>query len=95
VRGLIPPPFTAPFSPVQDTGIVTLILLWEDWSIKTKNIKERIVVQDVDRCSVRWSVILNLELVMCDRPITWGMVLNTIESQMVLLIHSPIRKGQG
>jgi len=48
LRELIPPTFTGPVSSLQDTLVIILIFVYENWSTEIEYDEKGIVVEDVD-----------------------------------------------
>jgi hypothetical protein len=48
LREPIPPTFTGPVSSLQNTLVVILIFVYENWSIEIEYDEKRVVVEDVD-----------------------------------------------
>jgi hypothetical protein len=55
VREFVPPLFAIPYPPSNEKLIVILVSVKDGRSIKIKDVKRRIVVEDVDRRSI-WTV---------------------------------------
>jgi hypothetical protein len=51
----VPPAFCNPSLSPRETDRDVLVLTDKKWSIETKDVEKRVVIKDVDRCSV-WSV---------------------------------------
>jgi hypothetical protein len=49
----VPPAFALPFLfPPRETDFVILVLAKKKWPVEIKDVEKRIIVEDIDRCSV-------------------------------------------